>query len=228
MGSPNRGLIAHRTYFALIRQRTLGSGFFDDICKEFYLRRLQQCQKAFNVQLHAYLLLDTRMLFLFTPQTPAGFHAFIEFLSESYNNYCSIRFERRVQAWQGSTPVLELATHNLIRDCQKFIERLVLRCGECSHPGEYRYSSYCANAFSSKPKYLVRHGAVTEMMRCEEYALEGYRAFIAAPFREEYERFLQSRLLHGSPLLKRRTAYRLEINRTLTDIDKSCTITHTG
>ena len=172
MGLANRSLKANRTYFVLIRQRTLGSGFFDDTCKEFYLRRLLQCQNVFHVQLHAYLLLERRVFLLFTPQTPTGFHAFVEFLCKSYNNYYSIRFERRVQAWQDSTPACQLASHKLVRDCQKFIERFALVYEKCNHPGEYRFSSYCANAFSVRPEYLSRHRAVTELTNGETQVLD--------------------------------------------------------
>tara|TARA_R110002073_G_scaffold108904_3_gene244620 strand:- start:56 stop:760 length:705 start_codon:yes stop_codon:yes gene_type:complete len=224
MDMTKNGLIAHETYFTVISQRTLGSGFFDDACKEFYLCRLLQCQSAFHVHLHAYLLMEQRILLMFTPRTPFGFSAFTKFLSENYNDYYSIRFERRVQAWQKSMSICLLPSFNLIQDCQKFIERFVIKMEVSTHPGKYHYSSYCANAFSLRPKYLRRHQAIIELAHEDSCALESYREFIETPFREEHERFLDSRLLHGHPLLGKRIRNRLEEERALTDIDKSGTI----
>ena len=209
MGIGSRCLEPHRTYFSTIGQRTQCSGFFDDTCKEFYLRRLLQCQRVFHVQLHAYLLLDNRMFLMFTPETPSGFSAFTKFLAKSYNSYYSIRFERRVHAWQNSTTTCELSTDNLIRDCQKFIERYVIKHCDSMHPGEYHYSSYCANAFSLNPRYLSRHRAVEELLNNGHSTLESYREFVATEFREGYEQYLQSRLLHGQTLFGKRDGLQL-------------------
>lgn len=224
MGKRMKSLEAHRTYFTVIRQRNLGTGFFDDTCKEFYLLRLLRCQNAFHIQLHAYLLMERQIFLMFTPQTPSGFGAFIRFLSASYNNYFSIRFERQVHAWQNTPPICQLPNIDLVRDCQKFVERFALTIKNVSHPGEYRYSSYCANAFSVRSKFLKRHRAIIELSNDELCVLERYREFIAAPFREEHERFLQSRLLYGRSLLGKRGGLELEKVRALTDIEKSVTI----
>lgn len=194
-------LIPGKTYFVIIKQKMLGTGFFDDACKEFYLCRLLNCQHAFHVQLHAYLLMEEEIFLLLTPLTPAGFNSYCRFLNKSYNGYYKVRFTREVQAWQNSETVCQLSSDSLILDCQKFIERYVLNCSNISHPGEYRYSSYCVNAFTYKPRYLKTQRAVRRFIERESNGLERYREFIAAPFREEYERLLHSRLYFGQPLL---------------------------
>ena len=219
-----RTLIPGKTYFAAIKQRTFGTGFFDDACKEFYLRRLQNCQDAFHVQLHAYLLMKKDIFMVFTPLTPSGFDSFVRFLNDSYNRYFSIRFARTALAWQNEPLVCRLPGDNLVLDCQKFVERYVLHFDSWDHPGEYEYSSYCANAFTYKPSFLRHHRAIRRFINIEADGLQRYRDFVAEPFREEYKRFLQSRLLFGQPLLEQKTSFRLENNRPLTDIEKGGTI----
>ncbi|PCI77226.1 MAG: hypothetical protein COB20_08430 [SAR86 cluster bacterium] len=220
----NRSLVSGKTYFAAIKQKTFGTGFFDDACKEFYLRRLLHCQNAFQVQLHAYLLMEKELFLIFTPLTPSGFDSFVRFLNGSYNRYYLIRFARSVLAWQNEPLVCRLSSDNLVLDCQKFVERYVLDFSNKGHPGEYGYSSYSANAFTRKPSFLKRHRAVRQFINIEVNGLQRYRDFIAKPFREEYERYLQSRLLWGLPLLQQKSSFRLENSRTLTDIEKSVTI----
>lgn len=219
-----RNLIPGKTYFANVGQKTFGTGFFDDSCKEFYLRRLLNCQNAFHVKLHAYLLMHKEIFLVFTPMTPSGFDSFARFLNGSYSRYYLIRFARRVSAWQNEPPICRLPSDNLILDCHKFVERHVLDVSSESHPGEYRYSSYCANAFTLKPNFLARHRAVRQFINLEASGLSRYRNFVATPFREEYARFLQSRLLCGQALLQRKSTSRLENYRSLTDIEKSGTI----
>lgn len=159
-----RSLIPGKTYFGVIKQRTASTGFFDDACKEFYLRRLLICQNAYRVQLHAYILMEKKILLLFTPLTPSGFDSFARFLNGSYSRYYSIRFARDILAWQNEPLVCRLAGNKLVLDCQKFVERYVIDYSNESHPGKYGYSSYCANAFTHKPRFLRHHLAIRQFV----------------------------------------------------------------
>ncbi len=215
-----RSLMAGETYFAIIKQKTFSTGFFDDACKEFYCRRLLVCQNAFRVELHAYVLMEKEIFLLFTPLTPSGFDSFATFLNSSYSRYYAIRFSRSVLAWRNDPLVCRLPGDKLVLDCQKFVERYAMGNSRESHPGEYGYSSYCANAFTHKPRFLRHHRVIHQLVTNEVNGLQRYRDFVAKPFREEYERFLQSRLLYGQPLIQQDRASRLENSRALADIEK--------
>lgn len=190
-----KSLKAHRVYFASIRPRTSVTGFFDDACKDFYQRRLLFCHKAFRIRLHAYLLLEKQILLLFTPLTASGFESFIKFLNRSYNEYYMIRFRRRPQVWGNAATVCLPQVGRQVRDSQKFIERTALSVPRVRHPGQYAYSSYCANAFALQPKPLARHRYVSEILHSSGHALQSYRDFIATPFGREYEELLRSCLI---------------------------------
>jgi putative transposase len=206
-----RSLISGETYFTAIKQKTFGTGFYDDACKEFYLRRLQNCQNAFQVQLHAYLLMEQVLFLTFTPMTPSGFYSFVRFLNDSYSRYYMIRFARNITAWQNEPHVCRLPSDKLVLNCQKFIERYVLDYSSEGHPGEHGFSSYSANAFTHRPDFLKRHRAVRKFLNIDANGLHRYRDFIAAPFSEEHRRHLQSRLLLGQPLLQKKPSVKLEI-----------------
>lgn len=223
--STTRSLVSGKAYFAVIKQGTTGTGFFDDACKEFYLRRLLSCQNAYRVQLHAYLLLEEELFLLFTSFTPSGFDSFVRFLNKSYSSYYSIRFARTVRAWRDEASICLLPSDKLILDCQKFVERYVVDLGREVHPGRYRYSSYCANAFTLKSTGLKRHQVLARLLAEKSNDLQKYRDFIAAPFRIQYQFFLRGRLLSGRPLLNHKTASRLAKIRSLTDIEKTGTMT---
>ena len=62
-----RSLMPGETYFTVIKEKAFGTGFFDDACKEFYLRRILHCQNAFHVQLQAYLVMEKELVLVFTP-----------------------------------------------------------------------------------------------------------------------------------------------------------------
>lgn len=200
---------AGKTYFVVLREKTSVSGFYDDACYQFYLLRLINCLNTYQVKLHAYLLLEKQVWLLLTPGTPTGFDSLLRFLNQSYSDYFNTRFGRSVKVWSDSVVACLIPGNKLVLDCQKFIEREVLRINCISHPGEYRWSSYCANAFSRKNGHLSAHLAYTSFLKGKSDCFTRYREFIAAPYSQAYELFLRSRLLRGVPLLRKSTRQRL-------------------
>lgn len=190
-----RILDARGTYFAAIEPRTSGTGFFDPACMEFYQRRLLHCHGAYQIRLHAYLLMEKQIFLLFTPYTASSFHSLNRFLNRCYNDYYMIRFGRRTHVWRSAVTVTRIWRTELVLDCQKFIERYALNIASIIHPGQYAYSSYCANAFELSPRLLSRHGAITEYLFQRKWALGSYRRFIATSFRPKYEKVLSKSLL---------------------------------
>jgi hypothetical protein len=168
--------------------------------------------------------MEKELFLMFTPMTPSGFDSFVRFLNVSYSRYYLIRFARGVLAWQNEPLVCRLPGDKLVLDCQKFVERYVLDFSSEGHPGEYGYSSYCANAFTYKPSHLKRHRAVRQFINIDADGLQRYRDFVARPFREEYLQFLRSRFLCGQPLLQQKPVFRPKNSRPLTDIGESGTI----
>jgi len=191
----SRNLDARGTYFAAIEPRTSGAGFFDPACMEFYQRRLLYCHGAYQIRLHAYLLMEKQIFLLFTPYTASSFQSLTKFLNRCYNDYYMIRFDRRTHVWRSAATISRIWRTELIRDCQKFIERYALNIPCIRHPGQYAYSSYCMNAFELRPSLLSRHRAISDFLSQRQWALGSYRRFIATPFRPECEHALSRRLL---------------------------------
>ena len=218
----------HQSYFASLASGALGGDLTDDICKEFLLRRLAHCQHAFRVRIHAYLLLETEVLLLMTPGTPGGFSAFNEFLRTSYSEYFSVRFCCNNREPLTEPKVSLLHNHALVRNCQKYIERYAMVHRGYTHPGEYRFSSYCSNAFNLRPRGIERHRAFDEMFEEKRSALEKYRAFVAEDFADSSEPIIEERPRIGSRCPVTMNGFRFEKHRALTDINKSGTMPAIG
>lgn len=210
-------LTAGKTYFVMLREATTNAGFYDEACQEFYLRRLLHCLTAYQVQLHAYSLQQKEILLLATPMTPTGLNSLLKFLNRSYSSYFGKRFSRPVRVWSDFPLICKLPSHKLVLDSQKYIERYALRSGEHCHPGEYRYSSYCSNAFTRNSEYLSPHPAYSNFLNSQEGLFSGYRQFVGHPFSQAYCLFLDSRLLFGRPLLSSKNEIQLENTEALTN-----------
>lgn len=217
----NKSLAAGKTYFAIVKEGVSSTGFYDGICQEFYLCRLLHCLNAYQVKLHAYLLQPKEIFFLFTPLTPNGFYSLVHFLNRSYSDYFSNRFSRTVRVWRDDPALSLVPSSGLVLDCQKFIERYPLTICSHRHPGEYKFSSYCSNAFIRNPKYLLPHSSFRDYLSKDKEPLKRYRAFIDRPFSPAYLRYLESRLMFGRPLLSAKAQLRLEKCNALTNKNKN-------
>ena len=193
-----------KTYFVLVKEHTSNTGFYDDACYDFYLRRLEHSLNTFQIKLHAFVLRSTDIWLLVTPVSLVALESLLLHLNHSYNNYFYIRFDRHVKVWSDSPVVSLIPSNKLVLDCQKFVERSPLRARLVSHPGQYLWSSYCFNSFSRKTHYLTPHAAFSRFLKNNRAHLAQYRDFVAAEFGETYYRFLEYKLLNGIPLVRRR------------------------
>jgi putative transposase len=216
-----KSLVVGKTYFAIVKEGVSSTGFYDDVCQDFYLCRLLHCLNVYQVKLHAYLLQPRQIFFLFTPLTPNGFYSLVGFLNRSYSDYFSSRFCRTIRVWRDNPSLNVVSSSELVLDCQKFIERYPLTICSLRHPGEYKFSSYCSNAFTRNPQYLSQHPSFRDYLSKSKEPLKRYRAFIDQPFSPAYLRYLESRLMFGRPLLSAKAQARLEKSNVLTDKDKN-------
>ena len=204
MTIPSNFHIAGQTYMFVVRRRNENTGFYDFACYRFYILHLLNCLSTFQIKLHAYVLKADGIWLLATPTTPWAALSLIKFVNHSYSSYFNIRFDRSVKVWQ-DTPLSSLVQGDqLVLDCQKFIERAALEHDSIDHPGEYEWSSYCANAFGGTPRFLTRHRSFIGLLKENGNTYKCYRDFIDRPFDNRYLLYLESRLMNGSPLAKRK------------------------
>ena len=202
MAVSNKSHLAGETYLVSLDSRIAGDGFGDDACYKFYLLRLFNCLNVFQVKLHAYLLLPNEVSLLVTPGSPFCLKNLLRTINRSYSEYFNVRFGRAVKVWS-NTPRSSLAQEaTLALQCQKYIERRPLTDSQLDHPGIYRWSSYCANAFGGDFRYLKPLDAYKVFISETNNPYKAYRDYIATPFKQEFHLYLQRRIESGAPIIK--------------------------
>lgn len=204
MTTSNRLHIAGQTYIYLVQRRNENAGFYDNACYRFYLLHLLNCLGTFQIKLHAYVLKTDGIWFLATPGTPKAALSLIKFVNQSYSSYFNTRFDRSVKVWRDIPKSSLVQGDQLVLDCQKFIERVPLKYDSINHPGEYEWSSYCANSFGGTSRFLTHHKSFSALIKQSDSPYKRYREFIAKPFNNPYQLYLESRLISGSPVAKRK------------------------
>lgn len=89
--------------FVSIRKSIHNDGFYDEACFKYYLKRLLNCARSFEVKLHAYILLKDQILLLCTPLSKSQLDIFCKYLNASYSEYFNTRFDRTVLVWKKNT-----------------------------------------------------------------------------------------------------------------------------
>ncbi len=184
-----------RSWFLADRAKVQGAAFFDDACRDYFQLRLLNCLKVYQVRLHAYALLPNEAWLLLTPSMPKSMFSLLDFVNTCYSDYFNERFERKVAVFQSRPSLAVIDSARLLLDCQKMIERWPLSSGAVDHPGLYRWSSYTANAFGGRPRFLTRHPWFEQFIAAAENPMARYREFIAEPFATARLAELEQRLL---------------------------------
>lgn len=195
--------LAGETYVISLESRIVGAGFCDDACFKFYLLRLFNCLNVFQVKLHAYLLLPNEVYLLVTPGSPFCLMNLIRTINRSYSDYFNARFGRAVKVWRDNPRSSLVQEATLALSCQKFMERRPLACLKLSHPGMYRWSSYCANAFGGDSHFLTPLDAYRAFISNYSNPYKSYREYIVTPFKQEFLLFLIMKIESGVPITRK-------------------------
>lgn len=195
---------AGQTYCVYLYGKACGGAFLDEYCHRFFILRLLNSLKPFQVELHAYSLLANEVYLLVTPKSSTGLACLIRSVRNSYTKYFQERYERESHPLAKGMRISRVAGAQLTLDCQKYIERRVLDTGIRQHAGAYEWSSYSANSFGCRSAFVSPHATFVNYLKNQESPYKSYREFISAPFISDYLCFIDSKIRSGRDLTKRR------------------------
>ena len=131
--------------------------FFADEDYLFYLEWLKECAGRTDCAIHAYVLMTNHVHLLLSSQTSGGAGAMMKVLGQRYVQYVNRTYRRSGTLWEGRFRSCLLQEENYLLACQRYIELNPVRAGMVVHPGEYRWSSYRANAQGEESAIVWPH-----------------------------------------------------------------------
>jgi putative transposase len=95
-------------------------------------------------------------------------------LGQLHSQYVNRNYGRTGSLWEGRFRSCLVQSENYVLACYRYIESNPVRAGLASHPGEYPWSSYRANANGVLSELVTPHGeymrlGTTELARREAY-----------------------------------------------------------
>ena len=139
-----------------------------------YLEDLGQVAHKHQCHIHAYVLMTNHVHLLITPQIEHGISTMMQALGRRYVKYINHTYRRTGTLWEGRYKASLIDSEPYLLTCMRYIELNPVRAQMVQHPGEYKWSSYAANAFGKAnpliyPHPLYRALGTTPDIRCHAY-----------------------------------------------------------
>ena len=109
----------------------------------------------YGVWIHAYVLMTNHVHLLLSAGRADAPSAMMKALGQRYVQYINRTYRRSGTLWEGRFRSCLTQQETYLLACQRYIELNPVRAGMVTHPAEYRWSSYRANA-QGEPDALVQ------------------------------------------------------------------------
>jgi putative transposase len=153
-----------------------------------YLEDLQACAEKCECRIHAYVLMTNHVHMLVTPMREQGIAEMMQALGRCYVYYINQTYRRTGTLWEGRYKASLIDSEAYLFTCMRYIELNPVRAEMVIHPGEYKWSSYGANARGQTDSLLTPHPLYM--------ALGATAADCQQAYRELFRHHMDNALLH--------------------------------
>jgi len=136
---------------------------------------LGQYAKEHGVAIHAWVLMTNHVHLLVSPQAPDAAGRMMKALGQRYVQYFNRSYLRSGTLLEGRFRSCPTEAESYLLACQRYIELNPVRAGMVSHPAEYRWSSYRANALCEPDPLVTPHALYTSLGRTAPDRANAYR-----------------------------------------------------
>ncbi|WP_081087038.1 transposase [Pseudomonas palleroniana] len=149
--------------------------FYSDEDCFFYIDTLAVLAELYSCKIHALCLMTNHVHLLLTPTCCAGAGLLMKGLGQRYVQYVNRTYQRTGTLWEGRFRSCLVQQDNYVLACYRYIEMNPVRAGMVAHPGDYRWTSYRANAQCEPSSFLSPHAVYRELGSSAVQRAESYR-----------------------------------------------------
>jgi REP-associated tyrosine transposase len=133
--------------------------FFNVEDYAFYRGLLGMFARQHECAVHAYCLMTNHVHLLVTPRAQDGCALMMKRLAQCYTQHVNKKHERTGSLWEGRFRSCLVNSERYALACYRYVELNPVSAGMVSHPREYPWSSYRANAEGRPDKLVEPHPA---------------------------------------------------------------------
>lgn len=146
----------------------------------FYLECLQDAAERNELSIHAYVLMTNHVHLLATPQTELSIGKTLQSLGRRYVHYFNYSYGRTGTLWEGRYRATLIDSERYLLTCMRYIELNPVRARIATHPSDYPWSSYAANALGMEDSLVEPHLLHRRLARSPEARQAAYRQLFRA------------------------------------------------
>jgi len=151
-------------------------------CFRHYLQDACTCH---GCHIHAYVFMTNHIHLLLTPDREDSIAKVLQSVGRRYVQYFNATYQRTGTLWEGRYKATLIDTENYLFTCYRYIELNPVRANMVSHPGDYRWSSYHANALGKHDNLVEPHARYMALGNDEKARQEVYRDLFRAHIDEK-------------------------------------------
>ena len=176
MTSPVRFETPGHPLHVIQRGRLRSACFFgDEDCAE-YLAWLGEYAVRYACSVHAYVLMGNHVHLLVTPSRAGGVAGLVRSLRERHAAYIDATYHLDGALWEDRYQASAVHVGRYLLSCMRYIELNPVRARVVAWPGQYRWSSFHANALGRNDPLLTPHAHYCALGRDAESRRAAYRA----------------------------------------------------
>lgn len=140
-----------------------------------YLDDLQESATKCDCRIHAYIIMTNHVHLLVTPMKEHGVSQMMQALGRRYVYYINKTYKRTGTLWEGRYKSSLIDSDRYLFTCMRYIELNPVRANMVNHPGEYKWTSYHANAQAGIDPVIEAHPLYTALGDTIEKRYAAYR-----------------------------------------------------
>jgi len=159
-------------------QRAVGSAacFLREGDRLAYLCGLARYAEEVGCAVHAYVLMRSHLHLLLTPSRIDGAFLLMRAANDCYTRYMRDSHGISSSPWERGLEVSPVYVRRYVLGCMRYIELNPVRAGVVHRPGDYRWSSFRANALGKEDDLVTAHPFYYALGRSAALRQAAYRA----------------------------------------------------
>lgn len=150
-----------------------------------FLWWLREYSEKYQVDVHAWVLLEDHLHLLSTPNTAGGMSRMIQALGRQYVRFFNQQNLRTGTLWEGRYRSCLVQPGNYLLEVCRYIEMNPIRLSLVNYAGDYNWSSFQVNA-KGKPSALCKqHAEYLKLGETKQDRIEKYLAYCEQTTNEE-------------------------------------------
>lgn len=129
----------------------------DDADRQRLLALWQEHAQAFNVAIHAYVIMDNHFHLLLTPSTDQGLPQMMQAVGRAYVRYFNLRHQRTGTLWEGRYRSNLIESERYLLACMVYMDLNPVRAGMVALPSEFKWSSHSHCIGQASSPWLTPH-----------------------------------------------------------------------